>query len=85
MRIARFVLTWVMRLPARFTTLVVLLLFLYLVLVSRFVGPERVTALTGYVLELGGLSDAATSWPLIELGTVGIVVLRHQTLEGASG
>lgn len=75
MKFVRFVLTWVARLPARFTAILVTLLLGYLFLVSRVVGPHDVEAMAGYLLGLLRLPAVVADGALVELGTVGIVVL----------
>lgn len=75
MKLLRFAVTWLRRLPARFTLLFGLLLLLWLLAVTRLVGPARVERIADGLVGLTGAERLVDLSPLLRLGAEGVVVL----------
>lgn len=75
MKLLRLAVTWLRRLPARFSLLFGLLLLLYLAAASLLVGPDRIEGIADHLVGLAGAERLVAISPLLEIGTEGLVVL----------
>ena len=71
----KFALTWIRRLPVRFTVVFVSLMLVYLAIVTVLVGMFRATALANALLRVIGTPDAIAKAAIVQIGAEGIVVL----------
>jgi predicted acylesterase/phospholipase RssA len=75
MALLSFAITWVRRIPARFTALFVGFMLLYVVFVAKLVELSRPTAMARFVLGLSGLPNRVTSEAIVQMAAQGVVVL----------
>jgi len=75
MAILKFALTWIRRLPLRFTVVYGALMLVYLATVTVLLQMFRATALAGALLWIIGTPSQVASTAIVQIGTEGIVVL----------
>jgi predicted acylesterase/phospholipase RssA len=75
MAILKFALTWLRRLPVRFTAVYASLMLLYLAVVTVLLQMFRATALADAVLWIIGTPSPVASTAIVQIGTEGLVVL----------
>src|SRR5947207_5158962 len=71
----KFALTWIRRLPARFTVVFGSLMLVYLAIVTVLIGMFRATALANALLRVIGTPDAIAKAAIVQTGAEGLVVL----------
>jgi predicted acylesterase/phospholipase RssA len=75
MAILKFALTWLRRLPVRFTVVYGALLLLYLATITVLLQMFRATGLANAVLWIVGTPSPVASTAIVQIGTEGLVVL----------
>lgn len=75
MGLLRFLVTWLRRLPLRFTLLLTACLLAYLLVVSLVLTPSRLEAMGGWLVDATGVAGFLVGPEMMEMGAVGIVVL----------
>ena len=71
----KFALTWIRRLPVRFTVVYGALILLYLATITTLLQVFRATALANVLLWIVGTPSAVASTAIVQIGAEGVVVL----------